>query len=159
VAKLVRGGARVVGADTDIDAVATLSQSLADTEGDLMPVLGDVTDYDHMCGVASKCTRAFGGIDFLVASAGTGDSESIVDGDVSRWKTVLETQSTRGREWLRRIAPLQPSDNAESVSFVLSQPEHVSIGEIAVRPVAQDGDPPELGHTAAGHAKSTRSAQ
>jgi NADP-dependent 3-hydroxy acid dehydrogenase YdfG len=43
------------------------------------------------------------------------------------------------RDWMREITPLQPEDIAASVVYVLAQPPHVSISELAIRPTAQIG--------------------
>jgi NADP-dependent 3-hydroxy acid dehydrogenase YdfG len=51
--------------------------------------------------------------------------------------TRLSRATPLGREELARLSPLQPDDIARAVEFVLTQPSHVAVGAIVLRPLGE----------------------
>ena len=60
-----------------------------------------------------------------------------VDTELSSHITQEQARKTT-EEWIRSIAPLHSEDIAAAITFVVTQPPHVSINELLVRPTEQD---------------------
>jgi NADP-dependent 3-hydroxy acid dehydrogenase YdfG len=55
--------------------------------------------------------------------------------------TPLTRQSRRVRPLLHSVTPLQPADVAAAIVYAFNQPAHVTVNELALRPLRQGDNP------------------
>jgi meso-butanediol dehydrogenase / (S,S)-butanediol dehydrogenase / diacetyl reductase len=68
-------------------------REIADVTGGLA-VPGDASDPAHAGSVVDEATRVFGGVDIVVANAGSGDGRSVADIDDEGWQRTLDVNLT-----------------------------------------------------------------
>lgn len=71
----------------------------------LVPFAGDVRNFGDLERCVETTIASFGHIDFAVANAGIGDQSSIVTGDPSWWRSVIETNVLGVAHMVRAVLP------------------------------------------------------
>ncbi len=84
-------GVRVVLGARRLDAVERVAAAITSGGGEALAVECDVRDPEQVRALIAATTERFGGLDILVANAGLGYRAPIVDGDIERWKVMLDT--------------------------------------------------------------------
>jgi len=89
---LLQRGARVVLFARRTDKLQELAQK-AVAEGYTEPLLvaGDVRNPEEVEGAVQKALERWGRLDIVIANAGFGYRAPLVDGDIQRWKEMLDT--------------------------------------------------------------------
>jgi 3-oxoacyl-[acyl-carrier protein] reductase len=104
-ARLARGGATVVVADLDGDAVrATADEIAGEVGGRLHPVVLDVTDPDSRHAAIARCA-ALGGVDLLVNCAGVLRDARVGNLDPMLFRRLLEINLLGPLALIRLAAP------------------------------------------------------
>jgi ribitol 2-dehydrogenase len=84
-------GAAVAVADIDAEGAAATAKTINEAGGRALSLCCDVRDFTDVAAAAATAEAELGPVDALVANAGIGDYSTMSDGDVSRWRTLLET--------------------------------------------------------------------
>ncbi len=82
-------GARVVLSDINKPALNQRVEKLRGAGGDCIAVLADVSSPEDACRISQAALAAFGGIDYLVASAGIQTYGTVVSTDEDTWDDTL----------------------------------------------------------------------
>ncbi|KAF3847540.1 hypothetical protein F7725_020568 [Dissostichus mawsoni] len=198
--ELVRCGMKVVGCARDVDKIQNLAAECqsAGHSGVLVPFKCDLNNEEEILSMFAAIKDQHKGVDVCINNAGLANPESLLHGQTSGWKNMLDvnvlalcicsreayqsmkernvddghiinlnsmsghrvvhstdvhfysstkfavTALTEGlRQELReanthiRATALEAIDVANSVTYVLSAPPHVQIGDIQMRPVEQ----------------------
>jgi NADP-dependent 3-hydroxy acid dehydrogenase YdfG len=89
---LAAHGMRLALAARRTDRLDALSRRLAEAHGaEAVAIACDVREPAQVEAAVAAALQRFGGIDVLVANAGFGYRAPVVDGDVARWKSLLDT--------------------------------------------------------------------
>lgn len=89
---LAAQGMRLALAARRTDRLDALSRRLAEAHGaEAVAIACDVREPTQVDAAVAAALQRFGGIDVLVANAGFGYRAPVVDGDVTRWKSLLDT--------------------------------------------------------------------
>ncbi|HEX9068532.1 MAG TPA: SDR family oxidoreductase [Ktedonobacterales bacterium] len=89
---LAAHGMRLALAARRTDRLDALSRRLAEAHGaEAVAIACDVREPAQVEAAVAAALRRFGAIDVLVANAGFGYRAPVVDGDVARWKSLLDT--------------------------------------------------------------------
>ena len=102
---LAAAGAAVVVADVDHAGAAAAAGQIAAAGGRAMPAGCDVRDFAEVSDVVRRCAADLGPVDLLVANAGVGDYSAMSDGDVSRWRSLLEVNVLGVAHCVRAVLP------------------------------------------------------
>lgn len=86
-----RLGARMMLVGSSLEGGDELVRRVQDAGGEVVVAQADVRDFAAQEGVARRALREWGRIDFLLANAGIGDQSRVAEGDVERWRAVVET--------------------------------------------------------------------
>jgi len=113
-------GARVALVDRSPLGMDAQVERLKSDGCDAISVVADVTDFQAMDGVAKRCLQAFGRIDFVVANAGVASTDSMIDGDTSRWRTILETNVLGAAYTVRAVLPTMRSKRSGHIILMAS---------------------------------------
>ena len=82
-----REGANVIAADIDREGARSIAEQVRTSGGDALPVTADVTDRTAVDAMVADGIDAFGGIDFLLNSAGAaGRRATFLDIDETLWR-------------------------------------------------------------------------
>jgi NADP-dependent 3-hydroxy acid dehydrogenase YdfG len=87
-----------------------------------------------------SCSKeALGRIDIMVNNAGVMLLGNIEGADTREWRQHITNPEVRKaqQEAEQSITPLRGEDIAAAIVFAVTQPEHVSISEMLVRPTQQ----------------------
>ena len=106
-----------------LDVVARATGGLA--------VAGDVADADHAQAAVAAATEAFGGLDVLVANAGTGYGGAAAEVDDERWARTLDVNLTGAFRFSRAAIPAMLERGGGSIVLVSSVSGLVSSTESA----------------------------
>jgi 3-oxoacyl-[acyl-carrier protein] reductase len=87
-------GASVVVADKDQANAAGVAEEIGRAGGRAISVTVDVADEAQVRDMTAAATEAFGGLDILVASAGTGIQKKFLDTSLEEWDRVLAVNLT-----------------------------------------------------------------
>ncbi|MDX2970137.1 SDR family NAD(P)-dependent oxidoreductase [Kribbella solani] len=87
---LAAAGAGVAVLDLDPAAAGEVVQRIETAGGTAIAVACDVADYASVAGATARVADTFGAVDLVVANAGIGDYSALSDGDVQRWRRLLE---------------------------------------------------------------------
>lgn len=89
---LAQGGASVALAARRTDRIQALAGELAaDGEHEALALTCDVRDPDAVQAMVRQTLDRWGKIDILVANAGFGYRSPLIDGDIARWKDMIDT--------------------------------------------------------------------
>ena len=89
---LAQRGVHVALAARRVDRLQALSEELAsDGRVESLALACDVRDPDAVRAAVQKTLDRWGQLDILVANAGFGYRASVVDGDITRWKDMIDT--------------------------------------------------------------------
>lgn len=83
-----------------------LEQIADDLPGETLAVPVDVRDWDSVRSMAGAVEEAFGGVDLLMANAGTGGRGRVEDLDVDDWQAVIDTNLTGAFHTCKACLPL-----------------------------------------------------
>ena len=84
-----REGARLVVNDVDEGGLRDLEEKLLEGGGEIVSVVGDVSDVDDAKRIIDAAVEAFGGLDVLVANAGVIPLNNVVDATPEDWDHVM----------------------------------------------------------------------
>lgn len=84
-----REGASVVLADVNAEAMNETARAIETSGGSGLAVLADVSRGEDARGIASDAVDRYGGVDYLVASAGIQTYGTVVDTDEDTWDRTL----------------------------------------------------------------------
>ncbi len=101
-AGIVAEGGSVVVVDVDAEAARETADDLGPAA---IAAAADVRAFTEIEAAVSLCREAFGHIDFMVANAGIGDYSSMADGDVERWRRVIDTNLLGVAHTVRAVLP------------------------------------------------------
>jgi NADP-dependent 3-hydroxy acid dehydrogenase YdfG len=113
-------GARVALVDRSSQDIDAQVERLKSDGCKAISVVADVSDFQAMDGVANRCLQEFGRIDFAVANAGIGSTDSMIDGDTSRWRAVLETNVLGAAYTVRAVLPTMRSQRSGHIILMAS---------------------------------------
>jgi NADP-dependent 3-hydroxy acid dehydrogenase YdfG len=93
---LVRRGAHVAMFARRTDRLEALVARLASTaadgpRGETLIITGDVREADDVQAAVRKTLDRWGHLDALIANAGFGNRGPLIDGDIKRWKDMIDT--------------------------------------------------------------------
>lgn len=89
---LVQRGARVALAARRVDRLQELSEELArDWQSEVLALACDVRSPDDVQAAVRQTLDRWGQLDILVANAGFGYRAPLIDGDIDRWKDMIDT--------------------------------------------------------------------
>ncbi|CAG9771319.1 unnamed protein product [Ceutorhynchus assimilis] len=88
---LVKNGVKVAGLARRVERIEEHSKQLSDEKGKLHAFKCDVTDQEEIISTVKEITEKLGPIDILVNNAGLGRATNIIDGDIQKWRTILDT--------------------------------------------------------------------
>lgn len=88
---LGRRGVRVALAARRTERVEQIASEIRDAGGEALSLTCDVREPDHVQAMVNATVAAYGGIDILIPNAGLGYRAPIVEGDIERWKVMLDT--------------------------------------------------------------------
>lgn len=92
VEELVKRGAHVALSARRKDRLEALTRRLSGSGyGETLVVPGDVRDPQYVQSLVNKTIERWGRLDVVIANAGFGYRAPIVDGDIERWKDLLDT--------------------------------------------------------------------
>lgn len=101
---------RLAGEGMRVAATARTAKRLEaiaeEVESEVLPVAVDVRDWDSVRSMAAEVEEAFGGVNLLMANAGTGGRGTVEDLDVEAWQNVLETNLTGAFYTCKACLPL-----------------------------------------------------
>ena len=100
-------------------------------EIDGLAVPGDVADADHASVAVAAATESYGGLDVLVANAGTGLGGAAGDVDDERWARTLDVNVTGAFRFARAAIPAMLERGGGSIVLVSSVSGLVSSTESA----------------------------
>ncbi|WP_018683558.1 SDR family oxidoreductase [Actinokineospora enzanensis] len=83
-------GHRVAITGRNADRLASHADSLPGNDN-LLTLVGDTTDWDGVRAAVDDTVARFGRLDVVVANAGSGTLDSVVDGDPTRWREMVLT--------------------------------------------------------------------
>ena len=90
--RLVRRGAHVAVQARRADRLHALAEQLqAEGNGEMLVVPGDVRQPDDVRRLVDATLERFHQVDIVVANAGLGYRAPLVDGDIERWKVMIDT--------------------------------------------------------------------
>lgn len=84
-------GVRVALASRRQDAVERVAAEIRGAGGEALAVQCDVREPEQVQAMIQATTDHFGGLDILFANAGFGYRAPIVEGDIARWKAMIDT--------------------------------------------------------------------
>ncbi|RXG57128.1 Dehydrogenase/reductase SDR family member 11 [Armadillidium vulgare] len=87
---LVQSGLKVVGAARGVEKVQTLSETLKDAKGSLLPVKCDLTKEEDIRNLFDKINKEFGGVDICINNAGLGNGNKIIDSTVEEMREMTD---------------------------------------------------------------------
>lgn len=82
-------GAKVVGADIDVEGGAGTAEIIQQKGGEAMFIRTDVTKADEVCGLVEKAIQAHGQIDVLVSNVGVVRGNPITEVSEEEWDYVM----------------------------------------------------------------------
>ncbi|CAG9771318.1 unnamed protein product [Ceutorhynchus assimilis] len=88
---LVKHGVIVAGLARRVERVEEHSKQLGNESGKLHAFRCDITNQEEIISTVKEITEKLGPIDILVNNAGLARATNIIDGDVEKWKSVLDT--------------------------------------------------------------------
>jgi len=88
--QLVENGMRVVGAARSHDKVQAVADELRGQKGSLTAIRCDISKDDDVRALFSTIKRKFGGVDVCINNAGLDSFSSLIDGDPSKWRAMLD---------------------------------------------------------------------
>lgn len=93
---LVKRGANVAMFARRTDRLEALATRLASTatdgpRGETLIITGDVREADDVQAAVQKTLDRWGHLDALIANAGFGGRGPLVEGDIERWKDMIDT--------------------------------------------------------------------
>jgi NADP-dependent 3-hydroxy acid dehydrogenase YdfG len=89
---LAQRGVRVALAARRVDRLRALAEELiGDGRGDALALACDVRNPDDVQAAVQQTLDRWGKLDILVANAGFGYRSPLVDGDITRWKDMIDT--------------------------------------------------------------------
>jgi NADP-dependent 3-hydroxy acid dehydrogenase YdfG len=89
---LAQRGVRVALAARRVDRLRTLAEELTgDGQSDALALACDVRNPDDVQAAVKQTLDRWGHLDILVANAGFGYRSPLVDGDITRWKDMIDT--------------------------------------------------------------------
>lgn len=116
-----REGAHVVGADVDVDGLATLTPELGELGVDAVPVVADVTTADGARAVTDAALARFGRIDALVnVVGGSRPGQTIAELDEADWERMLALNLTSVYQMCRAVIPAMVAGDGGAVVNVSS---------------------------------------
>ncbi|KAB7503575.1 Dehydrogenase/reductase SDR family member 11 [Armadillidium nasatum] len=87
---LVQSGLKVVGAARGVEKVQTLSETLKDAKGSLLPVKCDLTKEEDIRNLFDKIKKEFGGVDICINNAGLGNGNKLLDSTVEEMREMID---------------------------------------------------------------------
>jgi meso-butanediol dehydrogenase/(S,S)-butanediol dehydrogenase/diacetyl reductase len=123
---LAADGARVVLTARRGDLLERVAQ---DTDG--LAVVADASDPAHARTAVAEATRAFGGVDILVANAGTGSGGAVADVDDDAWTRTIETNLGDAMRLSRAAIPSMLERGGGAIVLVSSVLGRFASGESA----------------------------
>jgi len=88
--QLVAAGLTVVGAARSYDKVQALSNELKGHKGSLTAIQCDISKDEDVKKLFSTIKQKFGGVDVCINNAGLDSYSSLMDGDPSKWRAMLD---------------------------------------------------------------------
>jgi NADP-dependent 3-hydroxy acid dehydrogenase YdfG len=118
---LAAAGARLVLADLDLASVSETADRIRGYGGAAMAVECDVTRFSDLESLRDQATSEFGRVDVVVANAGLDDINDFVDGDIDRWRRVVETNVLGLAYTIKAFLPLMRDQRSGHVVIMASQ--------------------------------------
>lgn len=88
---LASAGARVALAARRQEVAEGIAGEIRAAGGDALALRCDVREPEQVAAMVRATTERYGGLDILVANAGFGYRKPIIEGDVARWKAMIDT--------------------------------------------------------------------
>ncbi len=88
---LAKRGVRVVLAARRAEQAEAVADEIRADGGEALVVACDVREVDQVQAMVQRTIDHFGGLDILIPNAGFGYRAAIVDGDIERWKGMIDT--------------------------------------------------------------------
>jgi NADP-dependent 3-hydroxy acid dehydrogenase YdfG len=126
-------GYRVALGARSTERIEALAEELGGPER-AIAVTCDVTEWEQQEAFVQTTLERFGQLDVAFANAGFGASRGFTAETPEFWRSMVDTpffDKGAGE------GALKPDDVARVVMFAVSQPPHVDVNEILVRPTAQ----------------------
>ncbi|XP_066247068.1 farnesol dehydrogenase-like [Euwallacea similis] len=91
VRTLVKNGINVAGIARSVDKVQEIAKQLSNEKGKLHAFKGDLTKQEDILSVFNEIDKKLGPIHVLINNAAVFPTTDIIDGDIEKWKSVLDT--------------------------------------------------------------------
>lgn len=88
---LVKKGLIVAGLARRVERIEELAKQLKNEKGKLYGFKADMTKEDEIISAFKKITETLGPIHILINNAGVAPLTSLIDGDISKWRQILDT--------------------------------------------------------------------
>ena len=125
-AVLAGAGARVALADLDIPSALETERHVQQAGGQALVVRCDVARFDELEQLRHRVLNAYGTVDIVVANAGVDDINDFLDGDIERWRRVIETNVLGLAYTIRAFMPIMRERRSGHVVIMASQSGRVA---------------------------------
>lgn len=113
-------GGRLVLASLSLEGIDSLIDAITRAGGEAIPTEVDVRNPEQVAILPQLALDHFGRIDFLVANAGIADQSSVVSGDPTKWRNVIETNLLGAIYSVRYVAPHMVQQQAGHIFLMAS---------------------------------------
>jgi NADP-dependent 3-hydroxy acid dehydrogenase YdfG len=135
--RLAAGGARVVLGARGIQRLASLTNEIADTGGEVIYKSTDVRRREDLVGLVDLAKERFGRLDVLISNAGVGPISPLDDLRVDEWDAIIDT-NVRGLLYgIAAALPLFRAQQAGHFVNVASTAAHRIVPNMAVYAAAK----------------------
>ena len=109
-----------------LDAVV---KRIQDRGGQAISIVADIADEAQANDMVNRTVGRWGRLDILVNNAGV-----MLLGKIANANPEARRET---EEWIRSITPLPGEDIANAIVYAVTQPQHVDINEMLIRPSQQ----------------------
>lgn len=123
---LAASGARVVVADLEARLAEETVARVRAAGGEAIAVQGDVASWNDMKRLRDEALGSFGRVDIVVANAGIDDIAGFLEGDVTRWRRLVETNVLGLAYTIKAFLPAMKEQRSGHVVLMASQSGRVA---------------------------------
>jgi NADP-dependent 3-hydroxy acid dehydrogenase YdfG len=118
---LAAAGARVVVADLQAQLAEETVAQVRAAGGEAIASQGDVARWDDMQRLRDETLAAFGGVDIVVANAGIDDIAHFLEGEVTHWRRLVETNVLGLAYTIKAFLPTMKEQRSGHLVLMASQ--------------------------------------